>query len=762
MNIEEKKLEQVLNKIKVIFDVDYERNADKVFWYLVAVNIIKVDSEVKFKVEGNKVNISYFHWDDEITCDYERECEMVYGVDIRLIYAISTFDTDFWNKHYSDIVNFIIDYYFSIDKIGAEYTTPNGVSSLIAYFVQMFGSKDVFDPCGGMCGIAFQPEMKDVNFQGLEINNRIKVLADIKLSTLPGYKRCDQGSSLDDYYYNDVYDFETMVSDLPFGVKIDDEGLTMEDFFVSKFIEEDEFRNAVLVVSPSFVDKGISLHHKDLIENGYVEMVITLPSCTYDRTSVSPVMLVLNKDRMVNSTVFIDARDCSVKKNRRYYLDSDKVKQRLNEEDSIFVAYVECNDIRSNEYSLNQRNYLKVIYDINPDEKLYKLDDVAKIITGETKRNVINGKYLLKENFSTSLFDTTDAEKEHGISEEPYDFRRVVNEPCVVTNNSFGKYYIKTDNEPVNVAFPWRVYKINEQLCLPEYFVYKMREIYNNSLKGGRMLFASDIDYIPLYPLESQKHILERARRKEQNVLLEKLRRLNYLGDMSSDLLHNLGVIFSRIGCSAASLGNVKDNIELKTIDSNVKFAIRQINMTGADYSSVTPIFKKVNLSELIDEYLDEWQLAGFKTFRTREATLLPDDTKIKVDIDMFKSMMDCILINAHQHGFSRHYSVDNTVLVNSTGVFIEGKQYVQIEVSNNGNPFPDGMTLHDFTSRGIVGINSHQDGIGGDHIIKILHHFGGKLAIEQTSKWFSVLLFIPVYLTSDISNFNECEYECI
>ena len=536
----------------------------------------------------------------------------------------------------------------------------------------------------------------------------------------------------------------------------------MEDFFVSKFIEEDEFRNAVLVVSPSFVDNSISLHHKNLIENGYVEMVITLPSCTYDRTSVSPVMLVLNKDRRVISTTFIDARDCAVKIDRKYCLDSDKVKQRIEENDSIFAAYVECNDIISHGYSLNQRNYLKVIYDINPDEKLYKLDDVAKIITGETKRNVINGKYLLKENFSTSLFDTTDAEKEHGISEKPYDFRRVVNEPCVVTNNSFSKYYIKTDNEPVNVAFPWRVYKINEQLCLPEYFVYKMREIYNNSLKGSGMLFASDIDYIPLYPLESQKNILERARRKEQNVLLEKLRRLHYLGDMSSDLLHNLGVIFSRIGCSAASLGNVKDNIELKTIDSNVKFAIRQINMTGADYSSVTPIFKKVNLSELIDEYLDEWQLAGFKTFRTREATLLPEDTKVKVDIDMFKSMMDCILINAHQHGFSRHYSVDNTVLVNSTGVFIDGKQYVQIEISNNGNPFPDGMTLNDYASRGIVGINSHQDGIGGDHIIKILHHFGGKLAIEQTSKWFSVLLFIPVYLTSDISNFNECEYECI
>ena len=36
MNIEEKKLEQVLNRIKAIFDEEYNKDADKVYWYLVA------------------------------------------------------------------------------------------------------------------------------------------------------------------------------------------------------------------------------------------------------------------------------------------------------------------------------------------------------------------------------------------------------------------------------------------------------------------------------------------------------------------------------------------------------------------------------------------------------------------------------------------------------------------------------------------------------------------------------------------------------
>ena len=99
---------------------------------------------------------------------------------------------------------------------------------------------------------------------------------------------------------------------------------------------------------------------------------------------------------------------------------------------------------------------------------------------------------------------------------------------------------------------------------------------------------------------------------------------------------------------------------------------------------------------------------------------------------------------------------------VNIDGVRLDKKSYIKIEVANNGNPLPDGMTLQDFVARGVVGVNSSQDGVGGDHILQIIHHFGGKMAIEQTSKWFSVMLFIPVYLTSDDTDFYDTDYECI
>ena len=85
MNIEEKKLEQVQKKIKAIFDEEYKKDADKVYWYLVAIHIMKSDVDVKYCVGAHSVRISDFHLDDDISGDYERECDIVKNVDVTLI-----------------------------------------------------------------------------------------------------------------------------------------------------------------------------------------------------------------------------------------------------------------------------------------------------------------------------------------------------------------------------------------------------------------------------------------------------------------------------------------------------------------------------------------------------------------------------------------------------------------------------------------------------------------------------------------------------
>ena len=95
-------------------------------------------------------------------------------------------------------------------------------------------------------------------------------------------------------------------------------------------------------------------------------------------------------------------------------------------------------------------------------------------------------------------------------------------------------------------------------------------------------------------------------------------------------------------------------------------------------------------------------------------------------------------------------------------GVEYNSKKFVRIGVSNNGNPLPDEFSLQDFVSRGVVGTNSFQDGVGGDHIKKIVEKFGGLLSIESEPEWLTFNILLPVYLTSNNTKFSTYEYECI
>lgn len=125
----------------------------------------------------------------------------------------------------------------------------------------------------------------------------------------------------------------------------------------------------------------------------------------------------------------------------------------------------------------------------------------------------------------------------------------------------------------------------------------------------------------------------------------------------------------------------------------------------------------------------------------------------------MLYTALDCILINAHQHGFLKQGKDTNHVLIELKAVTIKDEKYALISVSNNGEPLPDGFTLQDFAARGIVGLNSSQDGLGGYHIASIAHLHDGFIAIEKSTEWLSFHILIPTYINAKETVFDE--YEC-
>ena len=195
----------------------------------------------------------------------------------------------------------------------------------------------------------------------------------------------------------------------------------------------------------------------------------------------------------------------------------------------------------------------------------------------------------------------------------------------------------------------------------------------------------------------------------------------------------------------------------------NILFALRQINSTGTDFAFTKPELEKVNLYNTLDQYVKAWENFGFNSFDVLPIKSdVSKDTKVEIDKNLFYTMLDCIFINAHQHGFNKRYTQDNKVLIKLEGVIYKENEYIRIAISNNGNPLPDNFSVENYATRGVVGINSSQDGVGGDHVFIISHIFGGLISIDSDSQWLTFNILLPVYLTSKNTKFYDYENECI
>jgi signal transduction histidine kinase len=224
-----------------------------------------------------------------------------------------------------------------------------------------------------------------------------------------------------------------------------------------------------------------------------------------------------------------------------------------------------------------------------------------------------------------------------------------------------------------------------------------------------------------------------------------------------------LGITFTKISAGIGQLLKDSPNETVEGLNDNVQFALRQINSTGTDFAYVQPELEKVNLYESLSHYVKGWSNFGYKTFDILPIKMnVSEDTKVEIDLTLFYTVLDCIFINAHQHGFNKRENPDNKVLIEVEGVIYKEEKYVRIGISNNGNPLPDNFTIQDFVARGVVGINSSQDGIGGDHVCKIAHHFDGLVSIDNDSEWLTFNVLLPVYLTSNDTKFYEYECECV
>jgi type I restriction enzyme M protein len=301
---------------------------------------------------------------------------------------------------FGDAYEFLIsNYAANAGKSGGEFFTPQKVSKLIAQLAMynQYKVNKIYDPAAGSGSLLLQAKKHFDNhvieegFFGQEVNHTTYNLARMNMFLHNiNYDKFNiaLGNTLIDPHFGDEKPFDAIVSNPPYSIKwIGDDDPTL--------INDDRFAPAGVLAPKSKADFAFVLHalsylsgkgraaivcfpgifyrggaeqkiRKYLVDNNFVETVISLAPNLFYGTTISVNILVLSKQKADNKTQFIDAsgEDFFKKVTNNNELRDSHIERIMQIfEDKADVAHVAKSIdnavIADNDYNLSVSSYVE-------------------------------------------------------------------------------------------------------------------------------------------------------------------------------------------------------------------------------------------------------------------------------------------------------------------------------------------------------------------------------------------------------------------
>ncbi|MCB9343328.1 MAG: type I restriction-modification system subunit M [Lewinellaceae bacterium] len=301
---------------------------------------------------------------------------------------------------FGDAYEFLIsNYAANAGKSGGEFFTPQHVSKLIAQLA-MHKQKTVnkiYDPAAGSGSLLLQAKKHFDNhiieegFFGQEINHTTYNLA--RMNMFLHNVNYDKfhivlGNTLIDPQLRDEKPFDAIVSNPPYSVKwigSDDPTLINDDRFAPAGVLAPKSKadfafvlhalsylsgkgRAALVCFPGIFYRGGAeqMIRKYLIDNNFVETVISLAPNLFYGTSIAVNILVLSKHKTDTKTQFIDAsgEDFFKKETNNNVLTDAQIDRIMDlfdqkKEDAHIATSIDNSAIAENDYNLSVSSYVE-------------------------------------------------------------------------------------------------------------------------------------------------------------------------------------------------------------------------------------------------------------------------------------------------------------------------------------------------------------------------------------------------------------------
>ena len=299
---------------------------------------------------------------------------------------------------FGDAYEFLIsNYAANAGKSGGEFFTPQHVSKLIAQLAmhQQTHVNKIYDPACGSGSLLLQAKkhfdahLIEDGFYGQEINHTTYNLARMNLFLHNiNYDKFNiqLGDTLEDPHFWEDIPFDAIVSNPPYSLKwigSDDPTLINDERFAPAGVLAPKSKadfafvlhalsylsskgRAAIVCFPGIFYRGGAEQkiRQYLVDNNYVETVISLAPNLFFGTTISVNILVLSKHKTDTTTQFIDASGLFKKETNNNVLLDAHIEQIMAVFDSKanidhFAQSVPFEQVAANDYNLSVSSYVE-------------------------------------------------------------------------------------------------------------------------------------------------------------------------------------------------------------------------------------------------------------------------------------------------------------------------------------------------------------------------------------------------------------------
>lgn len=669
---------------------------------------------------------------------------------------------------------------------------PKEIAQLAAHLMKDWKEKDLFNPYAGFASFGiFCPH---TSYHGEELNIDVAALAKLRLDA--------HWMLTDDIEVTDSTRFEwlggnVMVAMPPFADKLIDTGIPFVklsnfkihnslEFLIAQFTTLPGLRKAILVTPTgfSFQAGGYKILREALLNQNLIDSIIELPANILYGTSIPCNLLVLNKDKSNENVKIVDARECVSQTSKAVrILDVEKCIEAIADENTIII--MSSSDILNDDSNLSY-DFFKRSRLVYPDNyKKYHLEDLVCRTFADSRHcddygHIVSISDLLATPFIGELkVETLEKGEVAGFAKISY--------PCIVMSTigqARASICSASQEHPIYLKpniIAWNI--LASDLVDANYLCLELNKIcaygtYANRIRVSDVLkmevgLPSKREQIAIFAEAKKAYTLVKAEELGLSEIIQSMKAeyINNVRNRKHDMapyMRQLSSGFKLINAyvEREDYGGIK-NVLIKQIHAfkqlqelvdilsdEEEFGNAEIvNIDNFLSSLENSYYEKANFKILYDIDSPALEAIGLPFHALESDNGMGNTSKVadREELDLWVSIgkldlkraVDNIISNAVQHGFvdknRSDYCIWITLSVDTNkGSFI-------ISFTNNGLPFPEGLTKERYGMLGEKAGKTGGNGKGGYIVKNIVEHFGGEYDILVGNATSTVRIYLPI-----------------